>query len=487
MNAHAVRRLEPAAWALLCAAVYIGFGADGFYKTDGIDIVRLLDGGEPHPWHVGYLPALRAFRWLCDLVGLHPGYLQLGVWFSAVLAALGVGCVRAGLDRLGTPPAVARLATAAFGFGAGVLTFATVVEFHGPMLGPLGLAFWWTCVLCRKPSWGGMVLLGALCHLPFLIHSQQLFLPAWLLPFFLSQRRPLTRIDLGRALVAGAVHATLVLVLPRVLPSCYGFWADLGTGLRTESSIGRPQSLDYLPNIFMQEWLWPLLPLSVFAFTAVLRRALWAEFAAFAVGMVPYLWLSVRQLVHEPEYGAYMLPMTLPAAMLMAKRFGGRRIGWIALLLGVYMWQRGPCDHLRQQATEDDLFALRVRQAAAAARPFVLVGSHRELGSAYARLLPDEILWVRQTATLPREQAGPERFAGMELYLKKLLGEGRAVLVTASAIDSLRDPAGAMRREKATLEVPANDTMAGPLFAERLLAAFQLELATTNVFRLVPK
>ena len=36
---------------------------------------------------------------------------------------------------------------------------------------------------CHPPH-----LLGALCHLPFLIHSQQLFLPVWLLAFFVTKR-----------------------------------------------------------------------------------------------------------------------------------------------------------------------------------------------------------------------------------------------------------------------------------------------------------
>ncbi|MCC7397588.1 MAG: hypothetical protein IT455_11045, partial [Planctomycetes bacterium] len=77
----ALLRLEPLAWAILCAAVYLTFGADAFYKTDGIDIVRLLDDHLnaapgalwPHPWHPGYLPLLAAFRRVLGWIGLHPG------------------------------------------------------------------------------------------------------------------------------------------------------------------------------------------------------------------------------------------------------------------------------------------------------------------------------------------------------------------------------------------------------------------------------
>jgi hypothetical protein len=480
-------RTEPALFAAAALLLYLALAADAFYKVDGIDIVRLLHEGGEHPWHPGYLPALGAFGWLCRGVGLEPGLLQLGAWFSALGAALGVGFARAGMARLELSPVVARLAVAAFALNPGLLTFATVVEFHGPMLAPLGLAFWWTTVQIARPTRWGMALLGALCHLPFLLHGQQLFLPLWLLAFFLA-RRGLRAAEFGRAALAGGVHAALILVLPRLLPACYGFWADLGAGAAAEGSIGRPQSLDYAGVIFWQEWLLPLLPLSVLVFAALLRRRLWPEFAAFAVGFVPYLYVAVRQLVFEPEYGAYLLPMVLPAAMLTARRFAARRVAWPLLLVGVYVWYQGPLQHLRVQRQQDDYFAIGAASAAATARPYVLVGSHRELGSAFARLDPDDFLWVQPNAFRPREELDPRRLAAVEIYLRQLHGEGRAVLITESAIATLDDPRSARLLEKPSLHVEANATMAGPLLAERLRAAFAFVATDARGFwRLEPR
>ncbi|MCA8953608.1 MAG: hypothetical protein KDE27_29115, partial [Planctomycetes bacterium] len=486
-----MRRFEPVLFGLLALLLYWLLGADAFYKVDGIDIVRLLQEHGEHPWHVGFLPALAGFARLLGMLGIEPDPLRLGALFSAFGAAIGVGFVRAGIDRLGPPPlgmtpAMARFTTAVFATCPITLTFATVVEFHGPMLAPLGLAFWWTCVQLRQPSFRGMALLGALCHLPFLLHSQQLFLPVWLLAFFVL-KRGLTRKNVALAVTAGAVHAALLLVLPRVFPGFYGYWADLSAGFSTEASIGRPQSLDYTAEILVQEWIWPWLPFSLLVFLAPFRKALRPEFAAFLLGFLPYLYLSVRQLVHEPEFGAYMLPMVLPAAMLIGRRLGGHPAVWIMLVFHFVMWGRGPREHLQEQWRIDESFAERVAESAAGRSPFVLVGSHRELGSAYARLPLPEFLWVRPNATLPRAQATPQQFAGIEFYLRRLLQEDRAVLITEGALRSLDDPHGAMLAEKATLAVPENSELAGPLFADHLRAEFGIPCRADRAWPLVPR
>ena len=211
------------------------------------------------------------------------------------------------------------------------------------------------------------------------------------------------------------------------------------------------------------------------------------EFLAFAIGVVPFLYLSVRQLVFEPEFGAYMLPMTLPAAMLAAQRLGPRWWFWAVPLLGLYPLLTGPWQHLTTQRDIDSTFAMRVQKAAAKAEPYVLVGSHRQLGSAYARFLPEQFLWVRPNATLPRQQVTPRQFAVMELFVTQLLAEGKAVLITDSAIRSLEDPKAAMLAENPTLTVPENDEVAGPLFAAHLRAKFDLVSAGGWMWRLVPK
>ena len=513
MNAGAATRepprgpaLEPIAWFVVCALVYLALGQGTFYKTDGPDIARLLDAhlqtNAPlqHPWHVGFLPALEAFRRLCVALGLQPGYVQLGAWFSALGAALGVAFALAGMRRL-VGATVARWASLLLACNPGYVLFATVVEYHGPLQAMLGLSFWWTAVQVARPSWWGMVVLAGLCHAAFLVHGQALFHPLWLLAFWFARRRPLGahRRDFVWAAATGLVHAGLWWGLPRLLPGTYGMWADLGRGLATEASIGRPQSLDYTPTILWQEWLWPLLPVSVLVWCTPLRRALRMEFAAFVVGFAPFLYVSVRQLVFEPEYGAYLLPMVLPASLLVAQFVPASARRWLALslplgLLPMLLDQRV---HLAAQRRFDAEWSAAIATAAGGARPFVLVGSHRELAAAYATLpapatlrppLTDEVLlWVRENASMPRAQATPEHFAGVDAYLRALHASGRAVLLTATALDSLDDPRAAMLAEKATLQVAPNETMAGPLFAAHLRERFDLVSAAPGVFRLVPK
>jgi hypothetical protein len=488
---------EPLLWFVGCLVLYLALGHAAFYKTDGPDIVRLLDAhlqtGAPlrHPWHVGFLPALDLFRRGLAGIGLTPGYVQLGDWWSALGAALGVACTRAGARRLGLDAGSGRLAAIALALCPATLLFATVVEFHGPLLGLVGLCFWWTTVQVVRPSWWGMVVLGVFCHAAFLIDGQGLFLPAWLLTFFVARRwrNGVQRRDLLLGAATAAVHLGLFVAMPRLLPEFYGFWANLGKGLSAEGAMGRPQTLDYTPAIFWQEWLWPLLPISVLVFFAPLRRALRLEFAAFLVGLLPFLFVSVRLLVFEPEYGAYMLPMALPAALLVAQVVNARwRMFAVAsLLVGLLPWFGASRDHLKAQAAIDAEFATSVATAAKGKKPYVLVGSARELAAAYARLHPDELLWVRENATMPRQQATPEHFGGVGAYLLALHGAGRAVLLTEEALRSLDDPRAAILAEKPTLQADGNDMFAGPLFAVYLREHFTLEPAAPGMLRVLPK
>jgi hypothetical protein len=490
-------RGEPLVWFVGCLLLYLGLGADAFYKTDGPDLVRLLDDhlrtGAPlqHPWHVGFLPALLGLRTGLGWLGLHPGYLALGTWFSALGAALGVACLHAAAGRLGLPRRTARTAALCLALNPGTVLFGTVVEFHGPLLGMVGVATWWTAVQVRNPRWWGLLGLGGLGHLAFLVDGQALFLPVWLLSFFLARRWPngTRRRDLLHAGLAGVVHAACFLLGPRLWPQHYGFWADLAEGFRQEGSIGRPQGLEWTGVIFVQEWLWPLLPLSALVFLAPLRAGLRREFVAFALGAVPFLYLSVRQLVFEPEFGAYLLPMLVPAALLVAQAAGARGCRWLWLLLplGLWPWCAGGGAHLREQAAYDAQFATAVAKGAGAQPPFVLVGSARELAAAYARLQPEQFLWVRLSAAMPRAAATPAHVQGMVVQLRALLGAGRAVLLTEAALASLDDPRAAMLAEKPSLQVEPNEAYAGPRFAAVLREQFAMTKAADGLLRLVPK
>ena len=84
------------AWLLGAMALYGVMGAEVFYKTDGPDLLRLLQTGERHPWHVGYLPALSMFAGAAEWLGLQWTPIALGNAFSAV--GMAVWCARIIVD-----------------------------------------------------------------------------------------------------------------------------------------------------------------------------------------------------------------------------------------------------------------------------------------------------------------------------------------------------------------------------------------------------
>lgn len=489
--------------AIAASLLYLTLGSDTFYKTDGTDIVRLLDDRLqgvpgalwPHPWHVGFLPALLAFRDFVYTIGLRPDFVQLGAWFSALGAGLGVGFCHAAFVRL-APAGRAIWATVCLALAPTVLLFATVVEFHGPLLLPVGIALWWTARLIERPSAWGMLVLAACCHAGFLIHGQAMFLPLWLLVLYLHRRAGWTnRRDLGLAALAGAAHVLLWWGLPRLWPAHYGFWADLASGLTAEGSTGRPQSLDFLPAILWQEWVRPLLPLSLVPIAALLVRRLRREALVFWLGAAPFVYVSVRQLVFEPEFGAYLLPM-LPAAALLAASLPLPK--WaLATLFALTVANRATLAPFRPAEPVDRL-AQEVALVAGARQPFVLVGSHRELTVVYATfgirperrdpLADERFLWVRAQASAPAANFTPEQAVGVEQFLKLLAAQGRAVLITRTALASLDAPRAAMLAEKATLDVPEDAAMAGPRYAAHLRARFELRpTASEQLLELVPK
>jgi hypothetical protein len=493
-----------AAAFVLCALL----GQSVFYKTDGPDLLWILHqhelGAGPlqHPWNVLYLPLLSLFQRGLALLGLHPGLLRLGELFSALGVALCVIGFRLGLHRLGTAPTPARFATLLLLLNPGTILFGTVVEFHAPLLAGVGLAFWWTAEMIRRPSWWGMAFLGLATHVAFTLHNSMLFLPCWLLPFFLAHRwqQAVREGALGtlvlQALVAGMVHAALFLLLPHLLPAQYGLFADLHRAFSIEGNTGRPKGIAYMPEILLQEWFVPLLPVSVTAFAALRRRKLWGEAAAFCLGMAPLVYICLHLLVGEPEHGAYLLPMVLPAALLTARslplRVNAMLVGLSAVgAFGQWFW------HEHRLAPAYAEWVADLHTAAEGKPMYAVLGSHEELAMGFARLSTDEFLWTRDDAIMPRAQLTPEHLQAVHQWLELQRVQGRAVLLTASAVSTLEDPAAQMRREGSRSEIPPSGTLAGPRFLQFLReqyefvpAAFRMDAHGAReaaVFRLQPK
>lgn len=502
---HKRSKLEPFVWFALTFGVYLALASPTFYKTDGPDLFWLFDEHRQHPWHLGYLPLFRGWHWLLHLFSADVSLMRVGTSFSALGMAIGVSSFVAGLQRLGISAGRRDTAAILLAAGPGALLFATVVELHAPLMAMAGIAFWWTTVQVQRPSWAGMLLLGVLTHGCFVMHSSGLLLPGWLLPFFLARRMPAGRRDWLLAAAAGFVHALLWFALPRLFPSLYGLHADLAAAFAKETSINRPQSVDYAGEIFVQEWLWPLMPVSVLCFAAALRRELRAEFVAFAVGMGPFLYLCVRQLVHEPENGAYLLPMTMPAVLLTVQALRPR-VSVAAAVLGamVALLSLGSVVPFYQALDDGTQSRRLVRnlEAAAQQKPFLaLFGTHREMSTGYEALVrwngppvvpSRSFLYIRETAAKPRaDYMRANEGAGIVGVLQSLIAADVAVLVPERTRSYLADPGAFMRAEKATAEVPPD--MAGPQLLRDLEAAFTFVPGSeagdgeARVFRLQPK
>jgi hypothetical protein len=482
--------------AVLALVAYALLGQRAFYKTDGPDLVWLLHQGNlHHPWHVGYLPLFAALRACLEWTGI--SLIRLGDLFSAIGVALAVYCVHAAERLLGTPRTQAMFAALLLALSPGCLLFATVVEFHGPLLGAVGVCTWWTARCALRPRIWSMLVLGVLTHGAFLMHGSAIFLPMILLPWFLAMRRqhgPWTGQDWALAVLAGLMHSALFLMLPRLWPSFYGDYADFAAAAAREGSTGRPQSLDWTPQILWQEWLLPLLPLSVAFLPALRRKEFRLEALALLVGFLPFLYICVRQLVDEPEHGAYLLPLLPLAARLTAAVWGnvcltvmvlGSAAGGLYQLFHLQADELGPQSRWYQD----------VLVAAGGAEPYVLIDTHRELCWAYATLRTGhaptdprcQFVYARPVAMSPRAALAPAHLDGMVKYLLHLHQQGRALVISSDTIRALEDPRGQALREKSTLEVPASTEFGGPLYLDALRNTFVPKPAGPTCFRLEPK
>jgi hypothetical protein len=331
------------------------------------------------------------------------------------------------------------------------------------------------------------------------MHGSAILLPALLLPWFLALRRrhgPWTGRDWALAVVAGLMHSALFFMLPKFPPlqSFYGDYADFAAAARREGSTGRPQSIDYTPEILWQEWLFPLLPLSVSFLPAFLRKTLRLEAAALMVGFAPFLYLCVRQLVNEPEHGAYLLPLLPVAARLTALVW--EKV-WLAVMVlgsaagGLYQLLH----HEATEQADQNRWYQEVVIAASGAAPYALIDTHRELCWAFCTLPAGhdptdprcQFLYARPIAMSPRTELVP---AAIDQALKYLLDQhqrGRALVITAATIRALDDPRDQALREKATLQVESAAEFGGPLYLAAMRDRFTFVPTGPTCFRLEPK
>lgn len=296
--------------------VYALFAQGTVYKFDAEPIVLAVVYKQMiSPRHVALVPLLGLVHpWVA---GPTWGVYQTALALSALGVAVGVFFVHRGFTRM-TSPGNAALAACAFALCPPIFFFATVVEYHGPFVAPLGLAFYAFALLLERRSILAAIGVGLACGLAFLMHSSGILLPGLFGVWYLSrcahteQPRRLAAVLAG----LGASFAAMMLAVPGIAHVLGGRFEWSGFFGGAADAPGGVSTLAIVPKTIWQEWLVPFLPVSVTWLLAFRRRELRREAIALVVCLVPYLAMSHLLLRGDPEFGAYLLPLALPAVWL---------------------------------------------------------------------------------------------------------------------------------------------------------------------------
>ncbi len=254
--------------------------------------------------------------------------------------SLGMGRVRAGLGAL------------LFGSTPNVLFFATVIEVHGIFL-PFAVAGLWAITAFARRGGILLFLLAAfLCGFASFVHSSMhVLLPFYLLwmDAFAAERdgqagsRNWKR-RLGRAfafsvaygafafgtrmgfslagLLAAAPAKESAQNLSQSLFGLEGLTQRLGPLLAWPLGQLKGRSWGDLPYLLLtplREWVLPALPVSVAFVFAWRKKALIPLVRNLLIGLVILSLVAYLMLNRFVEYGAYFLPLVVPAAYLAAK------------------------------------------------------------------------------------------------------------------------------------------------------------------------
>lgn len=333
-----------AACVLMTRGVWHGLDAYSFLS-------HLERGVWTNPRHPLYLPltglvveALRPFG-----VPVLRGAL-LASSLGAALGALGFhrACAAFGLSRADA------LRTAAIAVSCfGVLYYGSMVEIHAVFLFPASLAWWAFAKWQRAPSARSALVLGCATGFAAATHATG----HWMLVVFAMAAvdgtrtfRELVRL-VPHAIAIALPHAAIAWLVPQiVLPT--EVLADTApeAGAASYFAFLRSLGTDWgqFPRVLWYEWVMPAMPLSLLAPLALFRKATRSMAIAFLLSLAVYLLLTTFLLaplavMQKPEYlppfatyefGAYFLPLLLPAAVL-AQSIVPPRARWALAAIGI--------------------------------------------------------------------------------------------------------------------------------------------------------
>ncbi len=435
------RRLDGVILAVVALGVYVLLWQATFYTTDGhFILIRLEEGKAIHNAHYLYMPLLMVLVDALSFTGLDAR--QTALLYSSLGTAIGVWiahliCRRAGMGRL-----TALLTAGLVAAMPPVLFFATVVEFHGPYFAAAQLAFLAAVLLAERPTAVRALAVGAAGALAFCFHTSALVLPGLLVPWFFASRRDAghawTRRDIALGGLSGVAHFGFLWLSLQVLqalgfpefPPAYDEGRLRGVTLST---------LQWVPEIFWQEWGGPYLPASIIALLTVFFAPVRYRWGAFVLGLVAFLIPSLVLLTGRPELGAYTLPVAMPAALLIGHVASRRPVVLgavvaVSLALAVaQVWQRD-VDGPRYRAYAEGIVEL-----ADGAPVAVIIAEDLELGACLVEMPEVPRFLITQLAVMPAEVVEPQ-LAALPAYVQPFWTEGRQVFFSTHAEEYLRDP-----------------------------------------------
>ncbi len=345
----------------LFIVIFLSFRQETFYLYDGFNMVMRLSRFSPAS-------------------ALHPFPDILSQWVSLLLAPLGLRpfAVLGALNGCGVAIAVmlshrffhslemgrwrAMLSALLVGSTPNVFFFATVVEVHGIFL-PFAVAGLWALTLAAMR--GGIprfALAALLCGFASFVHSSMHVL----LPFYLlwmdafaaerdkqnGMRNP--RYRWRRAIVFMAAYGGMA-ILTRMGFSLAGLLAEAplkaqvsvpSSGLKGLAErigplllwpLGQLKGRTWadLPYLFLtpvREWILPSLPVSLAFLFAWRRKPLAPLVCRLLAGLAILSIVAYLMLNRFVEYGAYFLPLVIPASYLAGKSLPKPATAFLVLL-----------------------------------------------------------------------------------------------------------------------------------------------------------
>ncbi len=465
-------------WIGLAAlACYVLLQQDTLYKADGhYQLIQVHGGRIEHPEHFLYSPVLYVWMHLLEALGV--SIYRAGTLLSAVAMAIGVAISHRGFGVLGLSRARSALAAGLVATAPAIVFFATVVELHALFFAFASTAFVAAARLAERPTLRRGLVLGLATGVAYLTHATGILL----VPMFggmclaLALERGQRPVAMLRALVVAGVAYTVIMFGMPLLLSWAGFAVSVGRASKhffiyAQQHIGQ---LDLYPQSIWQDWVWRFLPLSVAWIPAACARSNRLLGLVFLAAVLMYSTTTLAILGPKSEWGAYNLPLTWLAALLIA-RTGPAWWTGATIVLGAVL----AVVQVKQHDTDPSrAFAQGVAEATAGRSAVIIIGNHLEIEGILVHNPQLSIHHLLDWAAWPAEQMRAQGAAGVLAWAQQHWDSKREIYLTDGARAFLVDPEYAHERPS------------GPILLDYFDTLFRIERVEKRGFaanRLLPK